>query len=64
MSTEFNLSEIKKRANAAALQDGLMEVFMGLFLVFRFCHLFRQPSDRKDQGALYLPTHRIRQAPS
>jgi hypothetical protein len=34
MFAEFDLDEIKKRANAAALQDGLMEVFMGLFLVF------------------------------
>jgi hypothetical protein len=34
MSNNLNLEEIKKRANHAALQDGLMEVFMGLFLFF------------------------------
>jgi hypothetical protein len=34
MSTSIDLKEIEKRANYAAYQDGLMEIAMGLFLVF------------------------------
>jgi hypothetical protein len=34
MSETFDLKEIERRANYAAYQDGLMEIFMGLFLVF------------------------------
>jgi hypothetical protein len=32
MSLKINLNEIERRANYAAYQDGLMEIFMGLFL--------------------------------
>lgn len=32
MSFDINLKEIERRANYAAFQDGLMEVFMGFFL--------------------------------
>jgi hypothetical protein len=34
MIDKLDLNEIKKRASYAAFQDGLMEIFMGLFLVF------------------------------
>ena len=34
MSTKFDLKEIERRANYAAFQDGLTEIFMGLFLFF------------------------------
>lgn len=34
MTTSIDLKEIEKRANYAAYQDGLMEIFMGLFLFF------------------------------
>ena len=34
MSIKIDLKEIERRANYAAYQDGLMEIFMGLFLVF------------------------------
>lgn len=34
MINNLDLREIKKRASYAAFQDGLMEIFMGLFLVF------------------------------
>ena len=34
MSTSFDLKEIERRANYAAFQDGLTEIFMGLFLFF------------------------------
>jgi hypothetical protein len=34
MSLKIDLKEIKRRANHAAFQDGLMEIFMGLFLFF------------------------------
>lgn len=33
MSIKLDLKEIERRANYAAFQDGLMEIFMGLFLV-------------------------------
>jgi len=33
MSVEINLNEIERRANYAAFQDGLMEIFMGFFLI-------------------------------
>jgi hypothetical protein len=33
MSVEINLKEIERRANYAAFQDGLMEIFMGVFLI-------------------------------
>ena len=33
MSTKLDLKEIEQRANYAAYQDGLMEIFMGMFLV-------------------------------
>lgn len=33
MSFKIDLKEIERRANYAAYQDGLMEIFMGLFLV-------------------------------
>jgi hypothetical protein len=33
MSIKLDLKEIERRANYAAYQDGLMEIFMGLFLV-------------------------------
>jgi len=34
MSASFDLKEIERRANYAAFQDGLTEIFMGLFLFF------------------------------
>ncbi len=34
MSLPLELKEIERRANYAAFQDGLTEIFMGLFLVF------------------------------
>ena len=34
MSIAIDLKEIERRANYAALQDGLMEILMGLFLFF------------------------------
>ncbi|MBL6983578.1 MAG: hypothetical protein ISR58_20545 [Anaerolineales bacterium] len=34
MSLNFDLKEIERRANYAAFQDGLTEIFMGLFLFF------------------------------
>lgn len=34
MSIKLDLEEIERRANYAAFQDGLTEIFMGLFLVF------------------------------
>ncbi len=34
MSTQLNLKEIERRANYAAFQDGLTEIFLGLFLFF------------------------------
>ena len=34
MTTLIDLKDIEKRANYAAYQDGLMEIFMGLFLFF------------------------------
>ena len=34
MSVEIDLKEIERRANYATFQDGLMEIFMGLFLIF------------------------------
>ena len=34
MTTKLNLKDIERRANYAAFQDGLMEIFMGLFLFF------------------------------
>ncbi len=34
MSVKINLKEIERKANYAAYQDGLMEIFMGLFLFF------------------------------
>ena len=34
MSVKIDLKEIERRANYAALQDGLTEIFMGLFLFF------------------------------
>lgn len=33
MSINIDLNEIERRANYAAYQDGLMEIFMGLFLI-------------------------------
>jgi hypothetical protein len=30
MSVEINLKEVERRANFAAFQDGLMEIFMGV----------------------------------
>lgn len=34
MSIKIDIKEIERRANYAAFQDGLMEIFLGLFLVF------------------------------
>ena len=34
MTVKIDLKEIERRANYAAFQDGLIEIFMGLFLVF------------------------------
>jgi hypothetical protein len=34
MSVNLDLKDIERRANYAAFQDGLTEIFMGLFLVF------------------------------
>lgn len=34
MSAQLDLKEIERRANYAAFQDGLTEIFMGLFLFF------------------------------
>jgi len=34
MSIKIDLNEIERRANFAAYQDGLVEIFMGLFLIF------------------------------
>jgi len=34
MSLELDLKEIQRRANYAAYQDGLAEIFMGVFLLF------------------------------
>jgi hypothetical protein len=34
VTTSIDLKEVEKRANYAAYQDGLMEIFMGLFLFF------------------------------
>ena len=34
MNIKLNLKDIERRANYAAFQDGLMEIFMGLFLFF------------------------------
>ncbi len=34
MAIQFDLKEIERRANHAAFQDGLTEIFMGLFLFF------------------------------
>jgi hypothetical protein len=34
MTVKIDLKEIERRANHAAFQDGLMEIFMGLFLIF------------------------------
>jgi len=33
MATKIDLKEIERKANYAAFQDGLMEIFMGLFLL-------------------------------
>jgi len=34
ISHKIDLKEIERKANYAAFQDGLMEIFMGLFLIF------------------------------
>jgi len=34
MLSKIDLSEIQRRANYAAYQDGLAEIFMGVFLLF------------------------------
>ena len=41
MSTPIDMKEIEKRAYRATLQDGIMEMYLGLFLGFYAGKLFK-----------------------